>query len=50
MRHNGQDSAPFWWAAVASEDLSHLAQASALEILAQWTVAGRWFARLSPRD
>jgi SAM-dependent methyltransferase len=49
MRHNGKDSAPFWWAAVAAEDLHHIADQAALEIVVQWTVAGRWFARLSTR-
>ena len=49
LRHDGHDSAPFWWAAVAAEDLEAIAHAAQLAMLQQWTASGRWFAELRHR-
>jgi len=46
LRHNGHDSPPFWWAAVAAEDLEPIAHAAHLAVMRQWTSSGRWFAGL----
>lgn len=47
LRHNGKDRPPFWWAAVAADDLEPIAAAAGLAIARRWTAAGRWFALLS---
>lgn len=48
LRHNGHDSPPFWWAALAADDLQSVAHAAELSVAGQWSSAGRWFARLEP--
>lgn len=46
LRHNGCDSPPFWWAAVAADDVPAVAGKARLCLVRQWTAAGRWFAQL----
>lgn len=41
-------SRPFRWAYVASGELTEIAEAAGLRILATWMEAGRWFASLTP--
>jgi SAM-dependent methyltransferase len=48
LRHNGHDSPPFWWAAVAAEDLETTARTAHMAVLHRWTSSGRWFAELRP--
>jgi SAM-dependent methyltransferase len=50
LRHNGLDSPPFWWAAVATDDLEPIAHEANLAVERRWASAGRWFARLCPQN
>jgi SAM-dependent methyltransferase len=48
MRIGQHLSHPFPWAAVATPDVSELAERAGLHCRTLWTEAGRWFARLHP--
>ncbi len=49
LRHNGFDSPPFWWAAVAADDIPAVAREANLTVARQWAATGRWFAELLPQ-
>jgi len=49
LRHNGRHSPPFWWAAVAADDMQAISDAANLTIVRHWASAGRWFAQLRRR-
>jgi SAM-dependent methyltransferase len=51
VRLHGDDhrpSTPFRWAVVAADDVTQIADAAALRVLATWTEAHRWFTTLTP--
>jgi SAM-dependent methyltransferase len=45
---DGYPGAAFRWAQLAAGDLAAIAGANALQVLAEWTEADRWFATLTP--
>jgi SAM-dependent methyltransferase len=47
LRHRGEVSAAFWWAAVSVDDLAGLASEAGLRVLSVWNGQGRWFASLT---
>jgi len=50
LHHDGACTPPFPWAAVAIDDLAPLAARAGLAVLEHWSVANRWFTRLTPKD